>query len=123
MLSRRTRALIGFLGGLYRVARLLARGRGERGAEQRRFVPRYVALGVTFQILREWTHDRDLGRIRTSNLRRIALSATLLALALTAMRSMAESERESLTLGGAVGTVLYRLRYGVLRPLPEKTGG
>jgi len=123
MLSRRTRARLGFLGGLYRVARLLARGRGDRGAAQRRFAPRYVALGVAFQVLREWTHDRDLGKIRTSNVRRISLSATLLALVLTAMRSMTETERESLTLGGAVGTVLYRLRYGVLRPLPEKPGG
>lgn len=118
MISRRTKARIRFLSGLYRATKPTARILGDQDSESGRFDSRYFIFGFTFQIILGWVHDHDYGETRTNNWRRFSVSAILFALALKLIDSIAEDERESLLLGSTIGTVLYRFWYGVFNPLP-----
>ncbi|RDI69601.1 hypothetical protein [Halopelagius longus] len=58
-------------------------------------------------------------RLRTNYWRRSYTFVGGVLLFLKWLDSLTEAERESLSLGTAVGGVLYRLWYGVLYPLPN----
>jgi len=111
-------ARIRFLSGLYRATKRTARILSDQDSESGRFDSRYFLFGFTSQVILGWAHDRDYSETRTNNWRRFSVSAILFALALKLIDSIAEDERESLLLGSAIGTVLYRFWYGVFNPLP-----
>ena len=119
MISRRTKAQIRFLSGVCRVIhrgdRILAE---ERDESSRLDIP-YFGLSFTSQVVRGRAHDRDYEKIRTNRWRRFSISVVPSALVLKLTNSITETEHESFALGSAVGTVLYRLWYGVLSPLPS----
>jgi hypothetical protein len=119
MISRRRKARIRFLSALYRTIQKGARIPSNQEDEPSHLNLRYFVLGFAYQIVHGWTRDRDYGKIRTSYWRRFATFVALVAEFLRLMGSITDSERESLALGSAIGTVLYRLWYGVLSPLPS----
>lgn len=118
MLSRRTTARLRFLGGLYRVIDRGTRILETKADEPSRIERRYVLLGLSYQVARGLTYDRDWGNVRTNDWRHLFTSIALFGLALNCLGSMTETERESLLFGSAVGTTLYRFWYGVCYPLP-----
>ncbi len=122
MISQRRRARIRFLSALYRTIQKGTQILGNQEDESSHLDIRYFVFGFTYQIVHSWTHDRDYGKIRTNYWRRFATFVALVAVFLKLMISISDSERESLALGSAIGTVLYRLWYGVLHPLPSING-
>lgn len=122
MLSERTRVQIRFLGSLYRVVRWYTQYFGGREDKSNHLDHQYLLIGFAYQLGREWAYDHDYGGVRTSYLRRYSVAILLFASILKLMASITESERESLTVGGNTATVVYRLWYGVLYPLPDIGG-
>ena len=80
---------------------------------------RYLLLGIIQQLVASWVHDRDYWRLRTNYWRRLYTFVGGVLLFLKFLDSLTGVERESLSLGIAVGGALYRLWYGVLYPLPN----
>lgn len=119
MISRRRKARISFLSALYRTIQKGAQILGNQEDEPSHLDIRYFVFGFTYQIVHGWTRDRNYWKIRTSYWRRFATFVALVAVFLKLMISITDSERESLVLGSSIGTVLYRLWYGVLYPLPS----
>lgn len=75
-----------------------------------------VVAGAFYQIAFYWAYDRDIGHIRTNKYR-----ALLYGICAGVVRHRVFKSKEfqySFSSGGLVGTVLYRLWYGVLHPVP-----
>jgi hypothetical protein len=119
MISRRTWARIRFVIRLPRFIRMIDRIYGNQENAPIRLDLRYFLLGLLEQIALEWVHDRNYWRLRTNYWRRSYTFVVGVLLSLKWFSSITEAERESFSLGIAVGGVLYRLWYGVLHPLPR----
>lgn len=78
--------------------------------------PKGLVAGTLYEFGYHAARDRDVGRIRTNKYRGFALG---ICSGLAQRRLISDEEfRYGFDTGGLVGTVLYRLWYGVLRPVP-----
>ncbi|MFC6824225.1 hypothetical protein [Halopelagius fulvigenes] len=74
-----------------------------------------VLAGTLYQLVYHSASDRDWGRIRSKRYRRLAYG---LCWAAVRRRLFPSDEfRHGFDTGGLVGTILYRLWYGVLHPV------
>lgn len=80
-----------------------------------------MALGAAEQVAYQWVHDRDIWGVRSSRRRRYLFSAVRLLVG-RRLLSRDEADRYSRGMGGMVGTIAYRVWYGLLRPLPGDAG-
>jgi hypothetical protein len=78
-----------------------------------------LAAGALSQGIYLWAYDRDVGHVRTNRRRGLLVGACRL-LVRRRVLPRTESFRVSVRLGEMVGTVVYRLWYGLLRPLPGR---
>ena len=76
-----------------------------------------MALGAAGQAAYHWAYDRDVAGIRTSRRRRYLVSVVRLLVG-RRLLSRDEADRYSRGVGGLLGAAAYRLRYGLLGPLP-----
>ena len=76
-----------------------------------------MALGATGQAAYLWAYDRDVGGIRSSRLRG-SLVGVVRVFVGRRLHSRDEAVQYNRRVGGLVGVLAYRLRYGVLSPLP-----
>lgn len=119
MISRRTRARFEFLVSLCSIPVLLAWGRLVTDEEESTFPdPRWLVAGFVYRVGYSWAYDTDRGDLRTSRTRRAGVKGGVNTLVrrLPQGRSAA---RWSFSLGARLGRVAYRLRYGVLGPVPD----
>lgn len=124
MVERRTRALFEFgiaaLGVFIQIrlwkAVLNENEPGERphGAH---VSPRELAFGALYRIFSLWLYDRDVGEIRTNRRRGVLFSMCTLVIR-RRLLPQTEAFKSNFGVGGTAGMVVYRLRYGVLHPLP-----
>ncbi len=106
--------LFGLLGVAFSLIRF--RMDRERGGDLRLSIP-YLALGITYSLTTAAAYDREVARIRSSRPRRV-LFGLLTAVASVVLEPEDEGESASFTLDFSLGTVCYRLRFGVLAPVP-----
>ncbi|EMA38652.1 hypothetical protein [Halococcus hamelinensis] len=119
MISRRTRARFEFLVSLCSIPVLVAWGNLVTDEEESSFPdPRWVGVGFVYRVAYSRAYDTDRGGLRTSRVRRAGVKWAVNAFArrLPQGRSAA---RWSFSLGARLGRVVYRLRYGVLGPVPD----
>ncbi len=125
MISRRTWARVVFVSNVLVLPLRVYQWRrsNDEDGQSVSLVPRWLVAGFAYRVGYYWAHDRDIGDIRT-NLRHRALSSLfrlLLGVGLTlGLRTSSRSESlwYSLSTGESAGQIVYRLWYGVLRPLP-----
>ncbi|EMA49460.1 MULTISPECIES: hypothetical protein [Halococcus] len=120
MFSRRTKARLSFLSNVLLLPIIYRFIRWRRAAgddESLSLVPQWFLAGVGYQAAYYWAYDHDFGAIRTSRWRRTLFSGVQSTL-MSKLFSLSEGGRLSFLFGGNVGAVVYRLWYGVLRPLP-----
>lgn len=119
MISRRTWARVEFLRSLFLFIKRINRICANQENESTRLDLQYFLLGLVEKLTASWIHDRDYWRLRTNYWRRLYTFVAGVLLSLKWFDSLTEAERESFSLGIAVGGVLYRLWYGVFYPLPR----
>ncbi|MFC6824331.1 hypothetical protein [Halopelagius fulvigenes] len=118
MVSQRTRARFNVLAEAFSIpleAYVRSRANDDDDEESSLNATWFLA-GFAYRIANAWAYDRDVGGIRSSRLRQLALGVAFAALGFRS-RDRPESEWRSFTLGGSLGYVCYRLRYGVFGPL------
>jgi hypothetical protein len=69
-------------------------------------------------VLYHAAHDHDFGDTRRFHSRRVAFVAVINVVRLR-LRPSSVSNRYGFALGQCLGTVVYRLRYGVIGAFPE----
>lgn len=128
MVSRRTRARLELVVSVVTLGveiwrRRFLRRHGEDG-DLTPLSPSGVAAGALSRVVHLSLYDRDVWRIRTSRRRGFlfGLGAFALARALRRRRSDPEAFDHGRLVETGVGTVCYRLWYGLLRPLPGSDG-
>ncbi|ELZ31124.1 hypothetical protein C474_09824 [Halogeometricum pallidum JCM 14848] len=82
--------------------------------------PLGLAAGAVTAAIHRALYDRDAGRIRTSRRRGLLFGLCRIGWHLLLRRASPDPDafRHHYGLGKAVGTVLYRVRFGLLRELP-----
>ena len=80
-----------------------------------------LAAGALYQSADLWMHDRDVGKVRTNPYRRILFGICKWRLERWVFHRN-EGFRENFGIGKTTGVVKYRLRYGLLHPLPGPDG-
>jgi len=80
-------------------------------------VPQWFVAGVGYQAAYYWAYDHDFGAIRTSRWRRTLFSGVQSAL-VSKVIPRSEGKYHSFSIGVGIGSIGYRLWYGVFRPLP-----
>lgn len=122
MVSRRTRARIAFLAELLSIPLQVYQWRRatDTNRESIAVVSQWLVAGGLLQATFCWAYDHDLGGFRTKWWRRVALA---MGVGVGGFRVLPRSEAvwRSLSIGGSIGRIGYRLWYGVLRPLPDTT--
>lgn len=73
--------------------------------------------GILYQLAFHSGYDRDVGQIRTNKYRGLAYG--IFSVAIQRWLFPDQEFRYSFNSGGLVGTILYRLWYGVLHPVPS----
>ncbi|MFC5969893.1 hypothetical protein ACFPYI_00980 [Halomarina salina] len=116
-MSRRRQALLEFAGAVLALAATERFRRWLPEDERPPRSPRWLAIGAITGIGYCWLNDTDRGGIRTNRRRGIAVSLLFAAVRFGLFRDRPDARSEFST-GRSVGTVLYRLRYGVLGALP-----
>jgi hypothetical protein len=76
-----------------------------------------LVLGVLYRSLGLWLRDRDVGGVRT-NRRRGLLFSLFTSVARRRFLPRTKVFKSNFGVGQTLGMVVYRLWYGVLRPLP-----
>ena len=120
MVSRRTRARFDFLVSLCSLPVLLAWGRLVTDEEESTFPDsRWLAAGFVYRVAYSWAYDTNRGGLRTSRVRRAGVKTGVNGL-LRQLPQGRSAARWSFSLGARLGRVAYRLRYGVLGPVPDE---
>lgn len=76
-----------------------------------------LVAGAFYQIGFYWAYDRDIGYIRSNSYR--ALLYEICSELIRRWMFNSKEFRYSFSSGGLAGTILYRLWYGVLHPVPD----
>lgn len=125
-MKRRTRARLELLVGLATLGyvtwlRRFLRRHGERVDS---LSPSGVVAGAATAAVDRYLYDRDFGRIRTRRRRGLLFGLCLVGWQLLLRRASSDADAfgRGYGLGRGVGTVLYRVRFGLLRGLPGGDG-
>lgn len=121
MVQRRTRALVELVGsGLTLLVSIRLREYIETQDEPIPVSLSGVTVGMLSQGSRLWLWDNDVAGVRTNRGRRLLHQLAWSGWQLVVRRSVLDSRVAGYDfhLGRLIGTMVYRLWYGLLRPLP-----
>ena len=118
MLPRRIRARLQVVANAVWIFVLIVVARRQPDLDSRYPPPVPLGAGVVYAVMYHAAHDHDFGGIRRSRLRRVAFVAVI-NLVRVWLRPSSVTNRYGFALGQCLGTVVYRLRYGVIGAFPE----
>jgi len=122
MVSRRTVAVVEFAAaGLLLAVLFPLWRRASPDDEALRISPSEMAVGGVSQFVRYWAQDRDVAGIRTRRRRRVAAHLAWSGWSFVVRQRSDDPENASKNfhVGALAATMAYRLRYGLLGPLPD----
>lgn len=115
MVSRRTRARLELLGNISSLVALVFLY--NRSSDTDPPSPRWLLVGAISMLPYSWAVDRDWRHTRSSYRQR-ALSAVGWTVIQQVLLPDEESAKHGFSIGMLAGSIVYRLWYGLLRPLP-----
>lgn len=118
VLARRTRARLQVVANAVWLLVLVVVARRQSDLDSRRPTALPLGAGVVYAVLYHATHDYDVAGIQRSRLRRVAFVVVINVVRVW-LRPQAVADRYGFALGQCLGTVAYRLRYGVLGGFPK----
>jgi hypothetical protein len=118
VISRRTLALLQVVANVISIPVLVAVARRQSEIDPWYPPPLPVGAGFVFTVLYHAAYDHDVGGVRRSRLRR-GLFVVLANVVQHPFRPQSVDDRYGYALGQWLGTIAYRLRYGVLGAFPD----
>lgn len=118
MLSRRTLAVLQVVASAISIPVLVAVARRQSDLDPWRPPPLPVGAGFVSAVLYHAAYDHDVGGIRRSRSRR-GVFVALVNVVKNRLRPQSFDGQFGFALGECLGTVVYRLRYGVLGAFPR----